>query len=177
MIPVVNDIVCLSSEAVVHVPLYDIVELTNGELEVLTEGGISEEVAPVLRHFGIDTNREVSVSVAQYRNLCNNTPAIQVAIVGLERQDNEWVHSGRSSLQAMIGRNRDPWLRNDLYRSACLDMVQVEGITSLDKCNKQIIEASNSGYIDPASEERNRKEVIDNLKLLIKQVFNIDCMV
>lgn len=177
MIPVVNDIVCLSGEAIVHIPLYDIVGLTNGGLEVLIEDGISDEVAPVLRHLGIDTNREVAVSVAQYRNMYSNIPSIQVAIVGLERQDNEWVHSGKSSLQAMIGRNRDPWLRNDLYRSACLDMVQVEGITSLDKFNKQIIEASNSGYIDPASEENNRKEIIDNLKLLIKQVFNIDCMV
>ena len=177
MIGTVNDIVCLSGEAVVHIPLINLVLLTNKTIEVFTEGGISEEVIPFLRHLGLDTSREIAVSVAQYRNFTSNVPSIQVAIVGLERQDNEWVWSGRSSLQAMIGRNRDPWLRNDLYRSACLDMVQVEGITSLDKSSKQFVEAYNSGYIDTPSTEKERTETILSLKQLIKTVYNIYCMV
>ena len=40
MIGTVNDIVCLSGEAVVHIPLINLVLLTNKTVEVFTEGGI-----------------------------------------------------------------------------------------------------------------------------------------
>jgi hypothetical protein len=56
-------------------------------------------------------------------------------------------------------------------------MVQVEGITSLDKSSKQFVDAYNSGYIDTPSTEKERTETILSLKQLIKTVYNIDCMV
>jgi hypothetical protein len=97
-------------------------------------------------------------------------------IVGKERTDNEWAGSCKSSLQATIGRNDDPWLRSELYQLAGLDMSAVEDLGSIEEPDRSKMEATVLRYMDEG-EEKSVMQRINHLRNEIKAVYNIDCMV
>jgi hypothetical protein len=97
-------------------------------------------------------------------------------IVGKERTDNEWAGSCKSSLQATIGRNSDPWLRSDLYQLAGLDMSSVEDLGSIEEPDRNKAERTVLRYMDEG-EEKSVVQRINHLKHEIKALYNIDCMI
>ena len=103
-------------------------------------------------------------------------PAVSALIVGKERTDNEWAGSSKSSLQATIGRNDDPWLRSELYQLAGLDMSSVEDLGTIEEPDRSKMEATVLRYMD-VDEEADVVHRINHLKYEIKALYNIDCMI
>lgn len=171
-----RDIYLAGGEAVFRVSLKDLARQLPHVTEILTYGGLNPVVIPYLHKMGMDTEHDVALSVALYRDSSTNRPAVSALIVGKERTDSEWAGSSKSSLQATIGRNRDPWLRSDLYQLAGLDMSAVEDLGSIEEPDRSKMEATVLRYMDEG-EEKSVVQRINHLKHEIKSLYNIDCMI
>ena len=171
-----RDIYLAGGEAVFRVSLKDLVRQLPHVTEILTQGGLNPVVIPYLHTMGMDTEHDVALSVALYRDSSTNRPAVSALIVGKERTDSEWAGSSKSSLQATIGRNRDPWFRSDLYQLAGLNMSSVEDLASIDEPDLQTMDKTILRYMD-AGEEAEVVQKIEQLKSEIKMLYDIDCMI
>ena len=170
-----RDIYLAGGEAVFRVSLKDLSRNLPFITEILTYGGLNPEVLPFLYRMGMDVEHAMSLSVSLYRDSATNRPAVMSVIVGKERTDNDWVGGSKSSLQAAIGRNDDPWLRSDLYQLAGLDMSSVEDLGTIEEPDRSKMEATVLHYMN-VDEEKDVVERIENLKQEIKALYNIDCM-
>ena len=175
-VPFAQDIYLSKGEAVFRVSLKDLSRNLPFITEILSYEGLNPEVVPFLHKMGMDTEHAMALSVALYRDSSSNLPAVMAVIVGKERTDNKWVGSCKSSLQATIGRNRDPWLRSDLYQLAGLDMSSVEDLGSIEEPDRSKMEATVLRYMDEGEEAEVVKK-IEQLKSEIKALYNIDCMI
>ena len=171
-----RDIYLAGGEAVFRVSLKDLARQLPHVTEILTYGGLNPVVLPFLHKMGMNTEHDVALSVALYRDSSTNRPAVSALIVGKERTDSEWAGSSKSSLQATIGRNRDPWFRSDLYQLAGLNMSSVEDLASIDEPDLQTMEKTILRYMD-AGEESEVVQKIEQLKSEIKMLYDIDCMI
>ena len=171
-----RDIYLAGGEAVFRVSLKDLARQLPHVTEILTYGGLNPAVVPYLHKMGMDTEHDVALSVALYRDSSTNRPAVSALIVGKERTDSEWAGSSKSSLQATIGRNRDPWFRSDLYQLAGLNMSSVEDLASIDEPDRSRTESTVLRYMDEG-EEKSVVHRINHLKHEIKALYNIDCMI
>jgi hypothetical protein len=171
-----QDIYLSKGEAVFRVSLKDLSRNLPFITEILTYGGLNPEVLPFLHRLGMDVEHSMALSVSLYRDSATNRPAVLSVIVGKERTDSEWAGSSKSSLQATIGRNRDPWLRSELYQLAGLDMSAVEDLGSIEEQDRSKMEATVLRYMDEG-EEKSVLQRINRLKHEIKALYNIDCMV
>ena len=171
-----QDIYLSKGEAVFRVSLKDLARNLPFTTEILTYGGLNPVVVPFLHKMGVDTEHSMALSVALYRDSATNRPAVMAVIVGKERTDNEWVGSCKSSLQAAIGRNNDPWLRSDLYQLAGLDMSAVEDLGTIEEPDLSGMEATVLRYMN-VDEEKDVVHRITHLKHEIKVLYNIDCMI
>ena len=171
-----RDIYLAGGEAVFRVSLKDLARQLPHVTEILTYGGLNPVVIPYLHKMGMDTEHDVALSVALYRDSSTNRPAVSALIVGKERTDSEWAGSSKSSLQATIGRNDDPWFRSELYQLAGLDMSAVEDLGSIEEPDLQTMEKTILRYMDE-SEEKSVVQRINHLKHEIKSLYNIDCMI
>ena len=176
VVPFAQDIYLSKGEAVFRVSLKDLSRNLPFITEILTYGGLNPEVLPFLHRMGMDVEHAMSFSVSLYRDSATNRPAVMAVIVGKERTDNEWVGSCKSSLQAAIGRNEDPWFRANLYQLAGLDMSSVEDLASIDEPDRSKMEATVLRYMDEG-EEKSVVQRINRLKHEIKALYNIDCMI
>ena len=176
VVPFAQDIYLSKGEAVFRVSLKDLSRNLPFITEILTYGGLNPVVLPFLYRMGMNTEHAVALSVALYRDSSSNLPAVMAVIVGKERTDNEWVGSSKSSLQATIGRNRDPWFRSDLYQLAGLSMSSVEDLASIDEPDLQTMEKTILRYMDDG-EENDVVQKIEQLKSEIKMLYDIDCMI
>ena len=174
-VPFARDIYLSSGEAVFRVSLKDLSRCLPSVTEILSYEGLNPKVVPFLHKMGMDTEHAMALSVALYRDSSSNIPAVMAVIVGKERTDNKWVGSCKSSLQATIGRNRDPWLRSDLYQLAGLDMSSVEDLGTIEEPDRSKMEATVLRYMN-VDEEKDVVQRIENLKREIKALYNIDCM-
>lgn len=174
-VPFARDIYLSSGEAVFRVSLKDLSRCLPSVTEILSYEGLNPAVVPFLHKMGMDTEHAMALSVALYRDSSSNLPAVMAVIVGKERTDNEWAGSCKSSLQATIGRNRDPWLRSDLYQLAGLDMSSVEDLGTIEEPDRSKMEATVLRYMN-VDEEKDVVQRIENLKREIKAIYNIDCM-
>ncbi len=175
-VPFARDIYLAGGEAVFRVSLKDLARQLPHVTEIITQGGLNPVVIPYLYRMGMDVGHDVALSVALYRDSSTNRPAVSALIVGKERTDSEWAGSSKSSLQATIGRNRDPWLRSDLYQLAGLNMSSVEDLASIDEPDLQTMEKTILRYMD-AGEESEVVQKIEQLKSEIKMLYDIDCMI
>jgi hypothetical protein len=141
----VQDIYLSKGEAVFRVSLKDLARQLPYVTEILAYEGLNPEVLPFLHRLGMDVEHSMALSVSLYRDSATNMPAVMAVIVGKERTDNEWVGSCKSSLQATIGRNDDPWLRSELYQLAGLDMSAVEDLGSIEEPDCSKMEATVAG--------------------------------
>ena len=171
-----RDIYLAGGEAVFRVSLKDLARQLPHVTEILIHGGLNPVVIPYLHKMGMDTEHDVALSVALYRDSSTNRPAVSALIVGKERTDSEWAGSSKSSLQATIGRNRDPWFRSDLYQLAGLNMSSVEDLASIDEPDLQTMDKTILRYMD-AGEEKSVVQRINHLKHEIKALYNIDYMI
>ena len=171
-----RDIYLAGGEAVFRVSLKDLARQLPHVTEILTYGGLNPVVLPFLHKMGMNTEHDVALSVALYRDSSTNRPAVMAVIVGKERTDSEWAGSCKSSLQATIGRNRDPWFRSDLYQLAGLNMSSVEDLASIDEPDLQTMDKTIFRYMD-AGEEAEVVQKIEQLKSEIKMLYGIDCMI
>ena len=171
-----RDIYLAGGEAVFRVSLKDLARQLPHVTEILTYGGLNPVVIPYLYRMGMDTEHAMALSVALYRDSSSNLPAVMAVIVGKERTDNKWVGSCKSSLQATIGRNRDPWLRSDLYQLAGLDMSAVEDLGTIEEPDRSRTESTVLRYMDEG-EEKSVVQRINHLKHEIKSLYDIDCMI
>ena len=171
-----RDIYLAGGEAVFRVSLKDLARQLPHVTEILTYGGLNPVVIPYLHKMGMDTEHAVALSVALYRDSSTNRPAVSALIVGKERTDSEWAGSSNSSLQATIGRNRDPWFRSDLYQLAGLNMSSVEDLGTIEEPDRSKMEATVLRYMDQR-EEAEVVQKIQQLKSEIKMLYDIDCMV
>ena len=171
-----RDIYLAGGEAVFRVSLKDLARQLPHVTEILTYGGLNPVVIPYLHKMGMDTEHDVALSVALYRDSSTNRPAVSALIVGKERTDSEWAGSSKSSLQATIGRNRDPWLRSDLYQLAGLNMSSVEDLGTIEEPDRSKMEATVLRYLDEG-EEKSVVQRINHLKHEIKALYDIDCMI
>ena len=171
-----RDIYLAGGEAVFRVSLKDLARQLPHVTEILTYGGLNPAVVPYLHKMGMDTEHDVALSVALYRDSSTNRPTISALIVGKERTDSEWAWSSKSSLQATIGRNRDPWLRSDLYQLAGLNMSSVEDLGTIEEPDRSKMEATVLRYMD-AGEESEVVQKIEQLKSEIKMLYDIDSMI
>ena len=176
VVPFSQDIYLSKGEAVFRVSLKDLSRNLPFITEILTYGGLNPEVLPFLHRLGMDVEHSMALSVSLYRDSATNRPAVLSVIVGKERTDNEWAGSSNSSLQATIGRNRDPWLRSELYQLAGLDMSAVEDLGTIEEPDRSKMEATVLRYMDDG-EEKSVVQRINHLKQEIKALYNIDCMV
>ena len=176
VVPFKQNIYLSKGEAVFRVSLKDLARQLPHVTEILTYGGLNPVVIPYLHRMGMDVEHSMSLSVSLYRDSATNRPAVMAVIVGKERTDNEWVGGSKSSLQAAIGRNDDPWLRSDLYQLAGLDMSAVEDLGSIEEPDRSRMESTVLHYMD-AGEEKSVVQRINRLKHEIKSVYDIDCMV
>ena len=176
VVPFAQDIYLSKGEAVFRVSLKDLSRNLPFITEILTYGGLNQEVIPFLYKMGIDVDHAMSISVSLYRDSATNRPAVMAVIVGKERTDNEWVWSNKSSLQAAIGRNDDPWFRSELYQLACLDMSAVEDLGSVEEPDRSRMESTVLRYMDEC-EEQSVVQKIEQLKSEIKMLYDIDCMI
>lgn len=176
VVPFARDIYLSKGEAVFRVSLKDLARNLPFITEILTYGGLNPEVLPFLYRMGMDVKHDVALSVALYRDSSTNRPAVMAVIVGKERTDDEWAGSCKSSLQATIGRNDDPWLRSELYQLAGLDMFAVEDLASIEEPDLQTMDKTILRYMD-AGEEAEVVQKIEQLKHEIKALYNIDCMI
>ena len=170
-----RDIYLAGGEAVFRVSLKDLARQLPHVTEILTHGGLNPAVVPYLHKMGMDTEHGVALSVALYRDSSTNRPAVSALIVGKERTDSEWAGSSKSSLQATIGRNRDAWLRSDLYQLAGLNMSSVEDLASIDEPDLQTMDKTILRYMDEG-EEKSVVQRINHLKHEIKALYGIDYM-
>jgi hypothetical protein len=171
-----QDIYLSKGEAVFRVSLKDLARQLPYVTEILTYGGLNPVVLPFLHRLGMDVDHSMALSVSLYRDSATNRPAVLSVIVGKERTDNEWAGSCKSSLQATIGRNRDPWLRSELYQLAGLDMSAVEDLGSIEEQDRSKMEATVLRYMEDG-EEHNVMQRINRLKHEIKALYGIDCMI
>ena len=171
-----RDIYLAGGEAVFRVSLKDLARQLPHVTEILIHGGLNPVVIPYLHKMGMDTEHDVALSVALYRDSSTNRPAVSALIVGKERTDSEWAGSSKSSLQATIGRNRDPWFRSDLYQLAGLNMSSVEDLGTIEEPDRSKMEATVLRYMDEG-EEKSVVQRINHLKHEIKSLYNIDCMI
>ena len=176
VVPFTQDIYLSKGEAVFRVSLKDLSRNLPFIAEILTYGGLNPEVIPFLYRMGMDVEHAMSLSVSLYRDSATNRPAVMAVIVGKERTDNEWVGSSKSSLQAAIGRNDDPWFRSELYQLAGLDMSAVEDLGSIEEPDRSGMESTVLRYMDDG-EEKSVVQRISRLKHEIKALYNIDCMI
>ncbi len=176
VVPFAQDIYLAGGEAVFRVSLKDLARCLPSVTEIISYEGLNPVVVPFLHKMGMDTDHAMALSVALYRDSSSNLPAVMAVIVGKERTDNEWAGSSKSSLQATIGRNRDPWLRSDLYQLAGLDMSSVEDLGSIEEPDRSKMEATVLRYMD-VDEENDVVQKIEQLKHDIKALYNIDCMI
>ena len=176
VVPFAQDIYLSKGEAVFRVSLKDLSRNLPFITEILTYGGLNPKVLPFLYRMGMDTEHAMSLSVSLYRDSATNRPAVMSVIVGKERTDNEWAGGGKSSLQATIGRNRDPWFRSELYQLAGLDMSAVEDLGSTEEPDLSGMEATVLRYMDEG-EEKSVVHRISRLKHEIKMLYDIDCMI
>ena len=176
VVPFAQDIYLSKGEAVFRVSLKDLSRNLPFITEILTYGGLNPEVLPFLHRMGMDVEHSMALSVALYRDSATNRPAVMSVIVGKERTDNDWVARSNSSLQAVIGRNDDPWLRSELYQLAGLDMSAVEDLGSIEEPDKSKMESTMLRYMDEG-EEKSVMQRINRLKYEIKELYNIDCMI
>ena len=176
VVPFAQDIYLSKGEAVFRVSLKDLARNLPFITEILTYGGLNPEVLPFLHRMGMDVEHAMALSVYLYRDSATNRPAVMAVIVGKERTDNEWVGSSKSSLQAAIGRNDDPWLRSELYQLAGLDMSAVEDLGSIEEPDQSRMEGTVLRYMDEG-EEKSVVQRINRLKYEIKSLYNIDCMI
>ena len=176
VVPFAQDIYLSKGEAVFRVSLKDLSRNLPFITEILTYGGLNPEVLPFLHRMGMDTEHSMALSVALYRDSATNRPAVLSAIVGKERTDDDWTGSCKSSLQATIGRNDDPWLRSELYQLAGLDMAAVEDLGSIEEPDRSKMESTMLRYMDEGEEE-SVVQRINHLKYEIKSLYNIDCMI
>lgn len=170
-----RDIYLAGGEAVFRVSLKDLARQLPHVTEILTYGGLNPVVIPYLHKMGMDTEHDVALSVALYRDSSTNRPAVSALIVGKERTDSEWAGSTKSSLQATIGRNRDPWFRSDLYQLAGLNMSSVEDLGTIEEPDLQTMDKTILRYMN-VDEEKDVVERIENLKQEVKALYNINCM-
>ena len=175
-VPFARDIYLAGGEAVFRASLKDLARQLPHVTEIITYGGLNPVVIPYLHKMGMDTEHAVALSVALYRDSATNRPAVMAVIVGKERTDNEWAGSSKSSLQATIGRNDDPWLRSELYQLAGLDMSSVEDLGTIEEPDRSKMESTVLRYMD-VDEENDVVHRINHLKHEIKALYNIDCMV
>ena len=175
-VPFARDIYLAGGEAVFRVSLKDLARQLPHVTEILIYGGLNPVVIPYLHKMGMDVKHAVALSVALYRDSSTNRPAVSALIVGKERTDSEWAGSSKSSLQATIGRNRDPWFRSDLYQLAGLNMSSVEDLASIDEPDLQTMDKTILRYMDEG-EEKSVVQRINHLKHEIKALYNIDCMI
>ena len=176
VVPFAQDIYLSKGEAVFRVSLKDLARQLPHVTEILTYGGLNPVVLPFLHRMGMDVEHAMSLSVSLYRDSATNRPAVMAVIVGKERTDNEWVWSSKSSLQAAIGRNDDPWFRSELYQLAGLDMSAVEDLGSVEEQDRSRMESTVLRYMDEG-EEVEVVQKIEQLKHEIKVLYNIDCMI
>ena len=176
VVPFAQDIYLSKGEAVFRVSLKDLSRNLPFITEILTYGGLNPEVLPFLHRMGMDVEHAMSLSVSLYRDSATNRPAVMSVIVGKERTDNEWVGGSKSSLQAAIGRNDDPWLRSELYQLAGLDMSAVEDLGSIEEPERSRMESTVLRYMDEG-EEKSVVQRINHLEREIKALYNIDCMI
>ena len=174
--PFAQDIYLSKGEAVFRVSLKDLSRNLPFITEILTYGGLNPVVIPFLHKTGMDVDHAMSLSVSLYRDSTTNRPAVMAVIVGKERTDNEWAGSCKSSLQATIGRNGDPWFRSELYQLAGLDMSAVEDLGSIEEQDRSRMESTVLRYMDDG-EEKSVVQRINHLKHEIKALYNIDCMI
>ena len=171
-----QDIYLAGGEAVFRVSLKGLARQLPHVTEILTYGGLNPAVVPYLHKMGMDTEHAMALSVALYRDSSSNLPAVMAVIVGKERTDSEWAGSSKSSLQATIGRNRDPWLRSDLYQLSGLDMSSVEDLGTIEEPDRSKMEETVLRYMD-VDEEKSVVQRINHLKHEIKALYNTDCMI
>ena len=176
VVPFAQDIYLSKGEAIFRVSLKDLARNLPFITEILTYGGLNPEVLPFLHRMGMDVEHAMSLSVSLYRDYATNRPAVMSVIVGKERTDTEWVGSCKSSLQATVGRNDDPWLRSELYQLAGLDMSAVEDLGSTEEPDRNRTESTVLHYMDEG-EEKSVVQRINRLKHEIKVLYNIDCMI
>jgi hypothetical protein len=176
VVPFAQDIYLSKGEAVFRVSLKDLSRNLPFITEILTYGGLNPEVLPFLHRLGMDTEHSMALSVSLYRDSATNRPAVLSVVVGKERTDNEWAGGNKSSLQATIGRNDDPWLRSELYQLAGLDMSAVEDLGSIEEPDRSKMESTVLRYMDE-DEEHNVVQRINHLRNEIKVLYNIDCMI
>jgi hypothetical protein len=176
VVPFAQDIYLSKGEAFFRVSLKDLARNLPFITEIITYGGLNPEVLPFLHRLGMDVEHSMALSVSLYRDSTTNRPAVLSVIVGKERTDNEWVWGSKSSLQATIGRNDDPWLRSELYQLAGLDMSAVEDLVSIEEPDRSKMEATVLRYMDEG-EENSVMQRINRLKHEIKVLYNIDCMI
>ena len=176
VVPFAQDIYLSKGEAVFRVSLKDLARNLPFITEILTYGGLNPEVLPFLHRLGMDVEHSMALSVSLYRDSATNQPAVMAVIVGKERTDNNWVAGSKSSLQAAIGRNDDPWFRSELYQLAGLDMSAVEDLGSIEEPDRGKMESTVLNYMDE-SEEESVVHRINRLKQEIKELCNIDCMI
>ena len=176
VVPFAQDIYLSKGEAVFRVSLKDLSRNLPFIAEILTYGGLNPEVLPFLHRMGMDVEHAMSLSVSLYRDFATNRPAVMAVIVGKERTDNDWVGSSKSSLQATIGRNADPWFRSELYQLAGLDMSAVEDLGSLEEPDRNKMESTVLHYMDEG-EEKSVVQRINHLKYEIEALYNITCMI
>ena len=176
VVPFSQDIYLSKGEAVFRVSLKDLARSLPFITEILIYGGLNPEVLPFLHRMGMDVEHAMSLSVSLYRDSATNRPAVMSVIVGKERTDNDWVGSCKSSLQAAIGRNDDPWFRSELYQLAGLDMSAVEDLGSIEEPDRNKMESTVLQYMDEGEEE-SVVQRINRLKHEIKSLYDIDCMI
>ena len=167
IVPFAKDIYLSKGEAVFRVSLKDLARALPSVTEILAYEGLNPDVLPFLYKLGMDVEHSMALSVALYRDSSNNRPAVMAVIVGKERTDNEWAGSCKSSLQATIGRNDDPWLRSELYQLAGLDMSAVEDLGSIEEPDRSGMESTVLHYMDE-DEEKSVVQRINHLKYEIK---------
>ena len=176
VVPFAQDIYLSKGEAVFRVSLKDLARALPSVTEILAYEGLNPVVLPFLHRLGMDVEHSMALSVALYRDSTTNRPAVMAVIVGKERTDNELVGSSKSSLQATIGRNDDPWLRSELYQLAGLDMSAVEDLGSLEEPDWSKMESTVLLYMDE-SEEESVVHRINRLKQEIESLYNINCLI
>ncbi len=176
VVPFAQDIYLSKGEAVFRISLKDLARNLPSVTEIISYEGLNPVVVPFLHKMGMDTEHAMSLSVSLYRDSSTNRPAVMAVIVGKERTDSEWAGSSKSSLQATIGRNDDPWFRSELYQLAGLDMSAVEDLASIDEPDRSRMESTVLRYMD-VDEENDVVQHINHLKHEIKALYDIDCMI
>lgn len=127
-----NDIDCFRGESVLRIALSDLLPYVQ-QKEVFADGKITEELGDILHSLGFDIDKGLGVDVGLCRTLHSKIPSVNVIIVGWERCDRQWMNSGKASVQAHIGRNKDSYLRGMLYSLSGQSMKQTEGLNAHKK--------------------------------------------